>query len=76
MQGEERLLRIITFGIITDVVSTILSQVPTIVLVVFVCCVFGIVAFALVYEPACDRLIRILRALLVRNDSTQRRKRR
>lgn len=64
--------RIITFGIITDVVSTILSQVPTTVLVFFVCCVFGIVAFALVNESACDRLIRILRAL--RDDRRQKRK--
>jgi hypothetical protein len=67
--------RFITLGIITDAVSTILSQVPTIVLIVFVCCVFGVAALALVNESACSRLIRILR-VLIRNDNTPKRKRR
>jgi len=54
----------------------LLEQIPTIVLIVFVACCFGLVALVLCNESACDRLIRILKVLLRRSDELQRKKRR
>ena len=54
----------------------LITQVPTLVLVVSVVCVSVIALLAILNESACDRLIRILKVLLGKGDNTQRQKRR
>ena len=51
------------------------GQVPASTLIVIVLCIFILAVLVLVNESACDRLIRILRAMLGKGDNTQRQKR-
>ena len=57
-------------------VGYLITQVPTLVLVVSVVCVSVIALLAILNESACDRLIRILKVLLGRSDNIKRQKRR
>ena len=54
----------------------LLQQIPTIALIVLVFCFFILVALVLCNESACNRLIRILKALPWGGNRTQNPKRR
>lgn len=68
-------MKLVLCGIAVNL-GYLLGQVPTIVLIVFVVCCFTLAALVLFSESACDRLIRILKVLLGRNDRVPRQKRR
>jgi len=71
-----RYMKVLLAGSIAVNLGYLLEQVPAIVLIVLVVCCFTLAALVLFNESACDRLIRILKVLLGRNNGVRKQKRR